>query len=78
MTSGFQHFEGIVQSRFPKHRSGLRRSPSIYRTFEIGTPWRKLSEPKKSETSRLDEPSPRYVQRGAKNLPELKVLATNL
>jgi hypothetical protein len=36
MTSGFKHFEGIAQSRFHKHRSGLRRSPSIYQTFEIG------------------------------------------
>jgi hypothetical protein len=33
MTSGFKHFEGIAQSRFHKHRSGLRRSPSIYQTF---------------------------------------------
>jgi hypothetical protein len=36
MTSGFKHFEGIAQSRFHKHRSGLRRSPSIYQTLEIG------------------------------------------
>jgi hypothetical protein len=36
MTSSFKHFEGIAQSRFHKHRSGLRRSPSIYRPFEIG------------------------------------------
>jgi hypothetical protein len=31
MTSSFKHFERIAQSRFHKHRSGLRRSPSIDR-----------------------------------------------
>ena len=36
MTSGSKHFEDIAPSRFLKHRSGLRRSPSIYQTFETG------------------------------------------
>jgi hypothetical protein len=73
MTSGFKHFEGIAQSRFHKHRSGLRRSPSIYQTFEIGElRGESFSEPEKSQTCLLDETSPRPVQRGAKNLLELK------
>jgi len=68
MTSSFKHFEGIAQSRFHKHRSGLRRSPSIYRLFEIGNSVEKLSEPKKSEISLLDETVARHVQRGTENL----------
>jgi hypothetical protein len=46
--------------------------------LKSGTPWRKLSEPKKSEIRLLDKTGARHVPRVAETLLELEGMATDL